>query len=50
MTEPAHQVVLVTGAGRGLGQAIARALHQDGYKVEVTDIDAAAVFSVTQSL
>jgi 3-oxoacyl-[acyl-carrier protein] reductase len=50
MTERAHQVALVTGAGRGLGQAIARALHRNGYKVAVTDVDEAAAVSLAQSL
>ena len=33
---------VVTGAARGLGQAIATALVQTGYRVLVTDVDAAA--------
>ena len=39
MTERAQPVALVTGAGRGLGRAIAETLHRDGYKVAVTDVD-----------
>lgn len=31
------RVALVTGAGRGIGEGIARALHDDGYTVVVTD-------------
>jgi 3-oxoacyl-[acyl-carrier protein] reductase len=50
MNERAHHVALVTGAGRGLGRAIACALHRDGYKVAVTDVDATAAVSLAQSL
>ena len=50
MTERAQPVALVTGAGRGLGEAIVRALHQGRYTVAVTDIDEGAATSVAQSL
>ena len=50
MTERVQPVALVTGAGRGLGEAIVRALHQGRYTVAVTDIDEGAATSVAQSL
>ena len=33
------QVAIVTGSARGLGEAIARRLHADGYRVALADID-----------
>ncbi|WP_433872532.1 SDR family NAD(P)-dependent oxidoreductase [Saccharopolyspora sp. CA-218241] len=35
------QVAVVTGGARGLGQAIVRRLHADGYRVAVADLDGA---------
>jgi 3-oxoacyl-[acyl-carrier protein] reductase len=37
------RVAIVTGASRGLGEAIATRLHADGYRVALTDIDADGV-------
>jgi NAD(P)-dependent dehydrogenase (short-subunit alcohol dehydrogenase family) len=37
-----HQVVLVTGAARGIGAAIAQACVAEGARVIVSDIDEAA--------
>lgn len=44
MSIPAwHNVVIVTGAAGGLGQAISRRLAADGFRVLMTDIDGDAV-------
>jgi len=40
---PSPGVAVVTGAARGLGLAIAGALHRKGYDVHLTDVDAEAV-------
>ncbi|MBL0375528.1 SDR family oxidoreductase [Rhizobium sp. KVB221] len=40
-TQTVTQTAIVTGAAAGLGSQIARALHQAGFRVVVTDIDEA---------
>mgnify|MGYP001806049250 FL=1 len=45
-----HKVALVTGAGRGIGEAIARAFVAEGAFVVVTDIDPQAGERVARSL
>lgn len=44
------RVAIVTGAARGLGEAIAGRLHSDGLRVALTDIDAAGVLGVSGEL
>lgn len=44
------KVALVSGAARGLGEKIARALHADGYRVALADIDLAQAKAVAASL
>lgn len=43
-------VAIVTGAGRGLGAAIARRLHGDGLGVALCDLDATAVEAIAAGL
>ncbi|MEJ6722584.1 SDR family NAD(P)-dependent oxidoreductase, partial [Ilumatobacter sp.] len=42
MLDPTGRTIMISGANRGLGNAIARRLHDDGYNVSVggRDIDA----------
>lgn len=44
------RTALVTGAGHGVGEAIARELHAGGARVAVSDIDLASATRVAQSL
>jgi NAD(P)-dependent dehydrogenase (short-subunit alcohol dehydrogenase family) len=46
----AMRTAVVTGAGSGLGRAIAAELHVRGYRVHVTDVDAGAADRVAAEL
>ena len=50
MTELAQRTALVTGAARGIGQAIATRLSHAGARVVVVDIDGASAAQVAESL
>ncbi|MFE9691625.1 SDR family NAD(P)-dependent oxidoreductase [Micromonospora sp. NPDC005806] len=50
MTISARGAAVVTGAAGGLGRAIAAALHADGWRVLLTDVDAAAVAAAAAPL
>jgi 3-oxoacyl-[acyl-carrier protein] reductase len=45
-----RNVVLISGAARGLGEKIARRMHAAGYRVAVADIDMAKAAEVARSL
>ena len=45
-----HRVALVTGAGQGIGEAIALRLSRDGFAVAVVDLDAQAAASVCNKI
>lgn len=44
------RIAVVTGAGRGMGEVIARRLAAEGAKVAVTDVDEAACEKVAESI
>jgi 3-oxoacyl-[acyl-carrier protein] reductase len=50
MSLPAARVAVVTGAGRGIGVAVARRLHADGCAVALADLDAAAAEQAAREL
>jgi NADP-dependent 3-hydroxy acid dehydrogenase YdfG len=49
MTHPAH-VALVSGASRGIGEAVARALAAQGLRVAVAARDAAALERLAEEI
>lgn len=44
------RVVLITGAAQGLGEYLTRAFHEAGYRVGISDIDAAGAEALAQEL
>src|SRR5258708_40308019 len=48
MTMLQDKIVLVTGAGAGIGSAIARAMAENGATIAAADIDAAAAQRVAE--
>lgn len=47
---PASPVVLVTGAGKGLGRAIVQQFSDQGWVVLATDVDSDALFKLAQEI
>jgi NAD(P)-dependent dehydrogenase (short-subunit alcohol dehydrogenase family) len=43
-------VAIVTGGGRGIGQAIGRALAADGFRIAVVDLNGQAAEAAAQEL
>jgi 3-oxoacyl-[acyl-carrier protein] reductase len=50
VSRPAAGVAIVTGAARGIGEAIARRLHADGYRIVVADVDLSGAERVAAEL
>jgi short-subunit dehydrogenase len=50
VTSSTRGAAVVTGAARGLGRAIAGALHRAGYSVLLTDVDEAGAAAAAESL
>lgn len=50
MTQQARRVAVVTGAGRGIGAAIAGRLHGDGCAVVLADLDGGAAEAAARAL
>jgi len=44
------RVAIVTGAGQGIGKAVARRLAQDGYAISIADINADALAAVKKEI
>jgi NAD(P)-dependent dehydrogenase (short-subunit alcohol dehydrogenase family) len=49
-TKITGRVVAITGGGRGIGLATARALHQAGARVAIGDVDPAAAVAAAESI
>src|ERR1700743_2595188 len=50
MTSVDSQVVFITGGGHGIGAEVARRLHAKGAKLVLTDLDAAALATISGEL
>ena len=50
MTSVNSKVVFITGGGHGIGAEVARRLHAKGAKLVLTDLDAAALATISGEL